>query len=70
LLLPSRTFENKTLDHEMQGTTPTLYGRNLTRRQFVCYLFGYLAALSFERNRHGDLIPKSAPDRFKGFWRD
>lgn len=40
-------FDSETLDREMQGTTPTLRGRNLTRRQFVCYLFGYLAVLSF-----------------------
>jgi hypothetical protein len=40
-------FDNETLDREMQGTTPTLHGRNLTRRQFVCYLFGYLAVISF-----------------------
>ena len=41
------TFESAALDREMHGTTPTLYGRKLTRRQFVSYLFGYLAVLSF-----------------------
>jgi hypothetical protein len=41
------TFALETLDRPMQGTTPTLYGRDLTRRQFVCYLFGYLCVLSF-----------------------
>lgn len=41
------TFERDSLDRAMQGTTPTLRGRDLTRRQFICYLFGYLAVLSF-----------------------
>jgi apolipoprotein N-acyltransferase len=41
------TFERKSLDLPMQGTTPTLDGRDLSRRQFICYLFGYLAVLSF-----------------------
>jgi hypothetical protein len=41
------TFALETLDQPMEGTTPTLGGRDLTRRQFVCYLFGYLCVLSF-----------------------
>jgi hypothetical protein len=41
------TFDRPTLDMVMEGTPPTLDGRDLTRRQFVCRLFGYLAALSF-----------------------
>jgi len=41
------TFDRKSLDLPMQGTTPTLDGRDLSRRQFMCYLFGYLAVLSF-----------------------
>lgn len=41
------TFQQETLDKSMEGTTPKLYGKDLTRRQFVCYLFGYLAFLAF-----------------------
>jgi hypothetical protein len=41
------TFARPSLDKPMEGTTPTLYGVGLTRRQFVCYLFGYLAFISF-----------------------
>lgn len=41
------TFARPSLDQLMEGTPPKLAGRDLTRRQFVCYLFGYLAALSF-----------------------
>lgn len=41
------TFGRPSLDDPMEGTTPTLDGRDLSRRQFVCYLFGYLAILAF-----------------------
>ena len=41
------TFSRESLDLPMEGTTPTLNGRDLSRRQFVCYLFGYLAVISF-----------------------
>jgi hypothetical protein len=41
------TFARESLDQPMQGKTPTLDGRDLSRRQFICYVFGYLAVLSF-----------------------
>jgi hypothetical protein len=41
------TFARESLDYLMQGTSPRLNNRELTRRQFVSYLFGYLAVLSF-----------------------
>ncbi len=41
------TFARDTLDKPMEGTSPTLDGKELTRRQFVSYLFGYLAFLAF-----------------------
>jgi hypothetical protein len=41
------TFSRESLDLPIEGTTPTLNGKSLSRRQFVCYLFGYLAVLSF-----------------------
>lgn len=41
------TFAREGLDKPMEGTPPTLGGVDLTRRQFVTYLFGYLALLSF-----------------------
>jgi len=41
------TFDRPGLDKPMEGTPPTLDGKDQTRRQYVCFLFGYLAALSF-----------------------
>lgn len=47
------TFARENLDKLMEGTSPTLKSRGqseplpLTRRQFVCYLFGYLAFIAF-----------------------
>jgi len=41
------TFAREGLDKPMEGKTPTLQGRDLTRRQYVSYLFGYLAFLAF-----------------------
>lgn len=49
------TFSNATIDDLMAGEPPTLMERfrnekiqvKLTRRRFVCYLFGYLALVSF-----------------------
>ena len=41
------TFSLETLDEPMEGTTPTLDGKDLSRREFVCFLFGYLSVLSF-----------------------
>ncbi|WP_447873440.1 hypothetical protein [Serratia fonticola] len=49
------TFSNPTIDELMAGTPPTIreeYRGNwivveLKRRRFLCYLFGYLALLSF-----------------------
>jgi hypothetical protein len=48
------TFEHRGMDELMAGTPPTLWAtfkgqpikRQLTRRQFLCYLFGYLAFTS------------------------
>ena len=41
------TVERKALDAPMIGTPPTLDGLPLSRRQFVCMLFGYLSVLAF-----------------------
>ncbi|WPU24495.1 hypothetical protein RI049_07015 [Cedecea neteri] len=49
------TFTNATIDEVMAGDAPTLKEKfrgerfevELTRRRFVCYLFGYLALVSF-----------------------
>ncbi|MEN4905661.1 hypothetical protein [Rahnella bonaserana] len=49
------TFGNSTIDNVMAGTPPTLEENfrgnmlkvKLTRRRFICYLFGYLALVSF-----------------------
>ncbi len=41
------TVERKALDAPMLGMPPTLDGEALSRRRFVCMLFGYLSFLSF-----------------------
>ncbi len=49
------TFSNSSIDEVMAGVPPTLVEKfrgqkltvELTRRRFVCYLFGYLALVSF-----------------------
>ncbi|MBH0074932.1 hypothetical protein I6F48_05045 [Pseudoalteromonas sp. SWYJ118] len=40
------TFNKEGMDDIMDGTPPTLNGVELTRRQFLTYLFGYLAFCS------------------------
>ncbi|AGU59008.1 hypothetical protein DEB41_12285 [Vibrio anguillarum] len=40
------TFQREGLDEVMVGKAPTLRGEKITRRQFVCYMFGYLALVS------------------------
>ncbi|WP_313129508.1 hypothetical protein [Pseudescherichia vulneris] len=37
------TFQKKGMDNIMDGAPPTLNGKDLTRRKFLTYLFGYLA---------------------------
>lgn len=49
------TFSNSTIDEVMAGDSPTIVEKyrgtklkvELTRRRFVCFLFGYLALMSF-----------------------
>ncbi|MEJ1644057.1 hypothetical protein SMA60_27945, partial [Escherichia coli] len=49
------TFSSPSIDEVMAGDPPTLLEKfrgqkikvELTRRRFVCYLFGYLALVSF-----------------------
>ncbi|MGK9996690.1 hypothetical protein O6197_24780, partial [Salmonella enterica subsp. enterica] len=49
------TFSSSSIDEVMAGVPPTLVEKfrgqkltvELTRRRFVCYLFGYLALVSF-----------------------
>ncbi len=40
------TFQRKGMDEVMRGTPPTLNGIEVTRRQYLCYMFGYLAFMS------------------------
>lgn len=40
------TFQKDGMDAVMDGYPPTLRGKDLTRRKFLTYLFGYLAFLS------------------------
>ena len=37
------TFDRPEMDNIMEGIPPTLHKLPLTRRQFLCYLFGYLS---------------------------
>lgn len=40
------TFQREGMDEVMKGTPPTLNGEAVTRRQYLCYMFGYLAFMS------------------------
>ncbi|WP_229518673.1 hypothetical protein [Pantoea agglomerans] len=40
------TFQKPGMDDVMTGVPPKLRGKNLTRRKFLTYLFGYLAFIS------------------------
>lgn len=40
------TFQREGLDKVMVGNAPQLEGKEVTRRQFTCYMFGYLAFMS------------------------
>ncbi|WP_340699972.1 hypothetical protein [Vibrio harveyi] len=40
------TFQRQGMDETMQGTPPKLNGKSLTRREFLCFMFGYLAFIS------------------------
>lgn len=41
------TFSNKTVDKKLNDHGAFIGGDELTRRQFLCFLFGYLTFLSF-----------------------
>jgi len=41
------TFQNKAVDKKLNNHGAFIRGEELTRRQFLCYLFGYLTFLSF-----------------------
>ncbi|MUJ57507.1 hypothetical protein GM710_18230, partial [Vibrio cholerae] len=40
------TFQRPGMDENMRGKAPTLQGKGVTRRQYLCYMFGYLAFMS------------------------
>lgn len=41
------TFSNRAVDKPLNGEGAFVDGKELTRRQFLCFLFGYLTFLSF-----------------------
>ena len=55
------TFPNKNMDVEMDGVPVALNNHNLTRRQFLSYLFGYLAFIGFGLVMVGSLVQLLAP---------
>lgn len=66
------TFNRKTMDEELDGSKATLYAqengqikeRNLTRRRFLCYLFGYLSFISLFLFIVGIVIKIAPPTEF------
>lgn len=40
------TFQRDGMDEVMQGEAPLLNDEEVTRRQYICYMFGYLAFVS------------------------
>lgn len=66
------TFNRKTMDEEVDGITATLKAqengqikiRSLTRRRFLCYLFGYLSFISLFLFIVGIIIKVAPPTAF------
>lgn len=54
------TFQKEGMDKVMDGIPPTLNGKVLTRRNFLTYLFGYLAFMSILMYFVGGFIQLSA----------
>ncbi|EPG0528777.1 hypothetical protein ACSWYU_000266 [Vibrio harveyi] len=50
------TFNRDGMDEIMVGKAPTLNGVSVTRRQFVCYMFGYLAFMSIIAYFSGGIV--------------
>ncbi|NVJ58208.1 MAG: hypothetical protein HWE19_17780 [Vibrionaceae bacterium] len=55
------TFQRPGMDEPMQGIPPTLNGRGLTRREFLCYMFGYLAFVSIVTYLFSGVVKLSLP---------
>lgn len=60
------TFQKDGMDKPMDGIPPTLNGKALTRRNFLTYLFGYLAFMSILMYFVGGFIQLSASNI--SFW--
>ncbi|MGR5465213.1 hypothetical protein ACPV5G_19940 [Photobacterium damselae] len=58
------TFERPEMDYIMEGNPPILYKQYLTKRQFLCYLFGYLSYASIIVIIIGDIINLYSNDIF------
>ena len=66
------TFNRKAMDEEIDGVTATLKAqengqvkiRSLTRRRFLCYLFGYLSFISLFLLIAGIIIKVAPPTAF------
>ena len=53
------TFQKQGMDKIMDGSPVILFGNALTRRQFLTYLFGYLAFMSiFMALLHNTVVPR------------
>lgn len=55
------TFPNKNIDNVTDGYPLKLNNEELTRRQFLCYMFGYLAFLGFSLVLLGKLVTSFEP---------
>lgn len=55
------TFQRVGMDELMQGNCTTLNGRLITRREFLCYMFGYLAFMSIVVYFGGGVVDITAP---------
>jgi hypothetical protein len=60
------TFQKEGMDEYMVGKPPKLKGKSLTRRNFLTYLFGYLAFMSILMYFVGGFIQLSASNI--SFW--
>ncbi|MGI9878125.1 hypothetical protein ACKVMW_21245 [Vibrio chagasii] len=55
------TFQRPGMDELMQGTPPKLNDRELTRREFISYMFGYLAFVSIITYLFSGVVQLSIP---------
>lgn len=55
------TFQRSGMDEPMVGTSPTLNKKKVTRRQYLCYMFGYLSFMTISLYFVGGILELMMP---------